>query len=332
MICRAHGQEGAAMHLTILAVSDCPNARLLEQRLMQALAARHDVTVSQHEIVDQDQAVRRGMHGSPTVLVDGIDPFAQPGQHASVSCRLYRSGRGKTDGAPSVRQLRTAITHPVTVVADTGGESWLIALQRGGQRRIAPAERGLRAVHQAVLRSFAATGSPPDRDVLDNAAGPSDRIQILAELAEGDYLCLDHAGQITAAYPFSATATPHTVQVTGGATAYSMCAIDALGISDMLGTSVQIKSADPWTGEPISVAVDETGTVWEPDTAVVFAGHMASSCKGPSAAICCGYMNFFTSHTTAATWATAHPEITGGILSQGRALEIGQEIFGQLLR
>jgi hypothetical protein len=42
-------------------------------------------------------------------------------------------------------------------------------------------------------------------------------------------------------------------------------------------------------------------------------------------------MNFFTSHTTAAAWARAHPEITGGILSQRRALEIGQQIFGQLL-
>ena len=38
-------------------------------------------------IGDEDQAARRGMHGSPTILIDGIDPFAVPGQPASVSCR-----------------------------------------------------------------------------------------------------------------------------------------------------------------------------------------------------------------------------------------------------
>ena len=111
-----------------------------------------------------------------------------------------------------------------------------------------------------------------------------------------------------------------------------MCAIDALGISGMLGTSVRIASADPSTGEPIYVAVDGSSAVWEPDSAVVFVGRTASACDGPSAAICCGYMNFFTSHATATAWADAHPEIIGGILSQGRALAVGQQIFGQLLR
>lgn len=319
------GKGGAGVHLTVLAVAGCPNVKLLDQRLMQVLGHRHDITVSRHVVSDEDQAARRGMHGSPTILVDGIDPFAGPGQPASVSCRLYR------DGAPSVRQLRRAIRHPVTIVADGDGGSWLEALGRGGSGRVAPAGRGLRAVHQAVLRSFAATGGPPGQDVLDEAARPFDSRQVLAELDDGDYLCLDQGGQITAAYPFSGTATAHTAQITGGQVAYSMCAIDALGIAEMLDASVLVNSADPSTGEPISVAVDGSSAVWDPDTAVVFAGYTASECAGPSAATCCGYMNFFTSHTTAAAWARAHPEITGGILSQRRALEIGQQIFGQLL-
>jgi hypothetical protein len=121
------------MHLIVLSVPDCPNVKLLEQRLAQVLEGRRDVTVSRHEIGDQDQAVRRGMHGSPTILIDGIDPFAGPGQHASVSCRLYRHDDGRTDGAPSVRQLRHAISDPATVVAGTGSGSWLDALGRGGR-------------------------------------------------------------------------------------------------------------------------------------------------------------------------------------------------------
>src|SRR6266851_7355474 len=279
------------MHLTVLAVPGCPNVKLLEQRLTQVLEHRRDITVSQHVVGDEDQAVRRGMHGSPTLLVDGIDPFAGPGQPAGVSCRLYRDGGGRVDGAPSVRQLRRAIRHPVTIVADSDGESWLDAVGRGGGGRVAPAERGLRAVHQAVLRSFAATGGPPGQDVLDEAARPFDSRQVLAELGEGDYLCLDQGGRITAVYPFSGTATPHTAQIAGGQVAYSMCAIDALGIAQMLGASVLVNSADPSTGEPISVAVDGGSAVWEPETAVVFAGHTASECAGPSVVTCCGYMN-----------------------------------------
>ena len=328
---RTRSKEAAVVHLTVLAVPGCPNVKLLDQHLILALEGHQDVTISRHEVADQDQAVRWGMNGSPTLLVDGIDPFAGPGQHASLSCRLFRDGRGHSGGAPSVRQLREAIRYPVTVVADTDGESWLDALGRGGRGRVAPVERGLRAVHQAVLRSFAATGNPPDPEVLDEAGRPFHASQVLSELAEGDYLHLDQAGRIMAAYPFSTTATPHTVQISGGVTAYSMCAIDALGVAGMLDASVLIKSADPSTGEPISVAVDGSSTVWEPDTAVVFVGRAAIGCEGPSATICCGYMNFFTSHATAASWATAHPEIIGGILSQGRALEVGQQIFGQLL-
>ena len=319
------------MHLTVLAVPDCPNVKLLEQHLFQALEGHHDVTVSRHEIADENQAARRGMNGSPTLLVDGLDPFAGPDQRASLSCRLFPDGRGRSAGAPSIEQLRQAINHPITVVAHTDGQSWLDALGRGGRGRLTPADRGLRAVHQAILRSFAAAGDAPDQEALDDAARPFRTSQVLADLAEGDFLCLDHTGQITAAYPFSATPTPHTVQITGGASAYAMCAIDALGIAAMLGTSVHIRSADEATGEPIRVAVDGTGALWEPDTAVVFVGRTASDRQGPSAAFCCGFMNFFSSHAMAAAWAAAHPDVTGGILSQRRALEVGQQIFGQLL-
>jgi hypothetical protein len=45
------------------------------------------------------------MHGSPTLLVDGQDPFAQPGAATAVACRLYRSEDGQLEGAPTVAAL-----------------------------------------------------------------------------------------------------------------------------------------------------------------------------------------------------------------------------------
>jgi hypothetical protein len=103
----------------LLAVPDCPNMTLLQERLAQVLEGRDDVSVRHQVIASEDEAARRGMHGSPTILVDGTDPFAGPGQLASVSCRLYRDHDGHVDGAPSVSHLRQAIAEAATA-ADAG--------------------------------------------------------------------------------------------------------------------------------------------------------------------------------------------------------------------
>ncbi len=113
------------MDLMVLAVPDCPNVMLLEERLAQVLQGCRDVTVSRQVIAEEDEAASRGMHGSPTILVDGIDPFAEPGQPASVSCRLYRAGGGQVDGAPSVSQLRQAIGGAAATVADASSPGCL---------------------------------------------------------------------------------------------------------------------------------------------------------------------------------------------------------------
>ncbi len=97
------------MELAVLAVPDCPSVALLEDRLARALQGRPDVTVTRHVIASQQEAARRGMRGSPTILVNGTDPFARPGQAASMSCRLYRDRGGKPEGAPTVSQLREAV-------------------------------------------------------------------------------------------------------------------------------------------------------------------------------------------------------------------------------
>src|SRR5450755_2746305 len=96
------------MHVTVLGVPGCPHLPLLEERLAQVLDGRSDVTMSRQVIATEDEAARSGMHGSPTMLIDGIDPFAEPGQLASVSCRLYRTA---TDG-PMARPLLASSAAP----------------------------------------------------------------------------------------------------------------------------------------------------------------------------------------------------------------------------
>lgn len=319
------------MHLTVLAVPDCPNAPVLEARLAAVVDGGADVSVTREVITDDSEAARWGMHGSPTLLIDGADPFAEPGQPPSMSCRMYRNDDGRASGAPSAAQLRQVIERALATAAGRRDPAWLDALGRAGRGRVAPTERGLRAVHQAVLRSFVRTGAAPDIASLGTRGAPPEVAEVLAELADGDFLCLDDAGQIVAAYPFSALPTRHRVRISGHAAVFAMCAIDALGISAMAGRPVVIDSADPSTGEPITVHVDGANSTWNPATAVVYAGRTDSGCAGPSASVCCGYMNFFATGAAAAAWAAGHPHITGGILGQARALQVGIGIFGQLL-
>ena len=97
------------MELTLLAVPACPNAARFEERLAAAMAGRPDVVLHRRVIATEQEAADAGMHGSPTLLIDGADPFAAPGQAPSLSCRLYRDESGSADGAPSVEALRRAI-------------------------------------------------------------------------------------------------------------------------------------------------------------------------------------------------------------------------------
>jgi hypothetical protein len=100
------------MRLEILHVPDCPNLAPMLDRLGQAT----DLPVSARVIDTEADAARFGMAGSPTLLIDGRDPFSatDAGEEyaCTLSCRLYRDETGRLAPAPSVEQLRTAIATP----------------------------------------------------------------------------------------------------------------------------------------------------------------------------------------------------------------------------
>lgn len=95
--------------VTVLTVPDCPNAPLVHERITEALQGRA-VPVEWIEVHDADEAVRHRMTGSPTLLLDGVDPFAHDDAVPSLSCRLYRHADGTADGAPTVADLRRILT------------------------------------------------------------------------------------------------------------------------------------------------------------------------------------------------------------------------------
>ena len=101
------------VELTVLAVPGCPSVPLLERRLADALAGGPPVTVRRRVIADVAEAARWRMHGSPTLLVNGHDPFAEAGAGPALACRMYRAEHGSLDGAPSVAALRQALEQAV---------------------------------------------------------------------------------------------------------------------------------------------------------------------------------------------------------------------------
>jgi hypothetical protein len=97
------------MELTLLTVPECSHAAAFEARLAAVLAGRDDVVVHRREIDDERAAAEAGMHGSPTLLINGADPFASPGEEPSLSCRIYRDAEGRLAPAPSAEALRQAL-------------------------------------------------------------------------------------------------------------------------------------------------------------------------------------------------------------------------------
>ena len=98
------------MRLLVLHVPECPGAEALETRLAPLLAARPDIQVEWQVVTTEDEARRLGMTGSPTILAEGADLFARPGQQPSLSCRVYPDEHGHLGPAPTTVQLREALS------------------------------------------------------------------------------------------------------------------------------------------------------------------------------------------------------------------------------
>jgi hypothetical protein len=304
------------MRLEVLHVPNCPNLSPLLERLAQVT----DLPVATQVIETDADAERFGMAGSPTLLVDGVDPFADGEEcGCGVSCRLYRDDAGRIVSAPTVEQLRVAISRdrpPATEVLS----AW--------RTRALPLDAVERATHQTILRAFATTGCPPAPHDLDQvAAGTAD--QVLRALHDVDAIRLTSYGEIAVAYPFSAASTRHRVRIGDQVDVYAMCAVDALGIAPMLRQDTVIESIDVTTGGPISVVTRNGRSAWAPSGAVVFIG--ADAGGGASADCCCDYLNFFADRSSAQAWTAEHAAVPGQIIDQSEAEALAARLFGHLL-
>ncbi|MDX1578217.1 MAG: thioredoxin family protein [Gemmatimonadota bacterium] len=87
---------------------DCPNVGLARDRLREACRrARVEPAWVEWSRSDAEAPGYVQAHGSPTILVDGADPFVEP-EIAAGRCRVYRT-EGGLDRAPPVADLENAL-------------------------------------------------------------------------------------------------------------------------------------------------------------------------------------------------------------------------------
>jgi len=98
------------VRITLRYFEGCPNWRVAEARLRRALSEIEapGTGIALERVETPEEAERLGFRGSPTVLVDRRDPFADEAAPVGLACRVYRTERGP-EGAPSEAQLRAAL-------------------------------------------------------------------------------------------------------------------------------------------------------------------------------------------------------------------------------
>lgn len=113
----ARGQDAstvAAMEVELRYFDGCPNWQQTAGRLRSALqlVGRGEQALRLRQVETAEDAVRVGFRGSPTVLVNGADPFAEPTAPVGLTCRMFRTPAGLA-GTPTVEQLVQALQRPL---------------------------------------------------------------------------------------------------------------------------------------------------------------------------------------------------------------------------
>ena len=98
---------GPALRVELLYFAGCPNWEAAAADLA-ALQAEMGFELELSEVATLEAAQARDFRGSPTVLVNGLDPFADPAGEVGLSCRIYDTPTGRS-GSPAREQLRAAV-------------------------------------------------------------------------------------------------------------------------------------------------------------------------------------------------------------------------------
>lgn len=96
------------MKVTLLYFDACPHWTVADGHLRTLAADDPELVIERHIVDMVDAAEVPGFQGSPSIIVNGVDPFAVPADPVGLSCRMYHTPNGIA-GSPTLDQLRTVI-------------------------------------------------------------------------------------------------------------------------------------------------------------------------------------------------------------------------------
>lgn len=85
----------------------CPNWQHVDG-LLRGLASELGFDLVRRRVRDVTDAEALRFRGSPTILVEGRDPFGDDDAPIGLSCRIYSTPSGPA-GSPTMEQLRCAL-------------------------------------------------------------------------------------------------------------------------------------------------------------------------------------------------------------------------------
>ena len=98
----------------------CPSYPQALEELRAALSelGHGDVEIRMRSVDTEEEAARERFVGSPTIRVNGRDPFPPPpDEPASLSCRVYRLPDGRFSPTPDPKLLRRALAETLASAA-----------------------------------------------------------------------------------------------------------------------------------------------------------------------------------------------------------------------
>lgn len=96
------------MDVTFLYFEDCPNWLKADAQLRTLAAERPDLRIVRRIVDTPEAAEETRFRGSPSILIDGVDAFADADALVGLSCRVYQTPDGPS-GSPTIEQLRAVL-------------------------------------------------------------------------------------------------------------------------------------------------------------------------------------------------------------------------------
>lgn len=101
------GGGGRALEVTLLYFDGCPSWEVTD-RMLRQLAQERGFGLTRRAVETAEAAEELSFRGSPTILVDGRDPFARGDEPVGLSCRIFQTPAGPA-GSPTLDQLRRVL-------------------------------------------------------------------------------------------------------------------------------------------------------------------------------------------------------------------------------